>query len=88
MPSIPPPPPPAINDLDNIDNPSLNELTLEEAAAELNIDDVNENEEPFGIALYDFPGTQDDDLPFKVRNITNSNFFIFSLLNKSFNYIF
>ncbi|XP_077294642.1 uncharacterized protein LOC143917114 isoform X3 [Arctopsyche grandis] len=64
MPTMPPPPPPTLDVTDFFanDTPSgdwLNPIMTE---------DFEVDEEPYGIALYDFPGSHNDDLPFKAND--------------------
>lgn len=67
MPTQPPPPPPPIIDEDLVNPSSDSWLTNFDPVPAASVDlDVETIEEPYGIALYDFPGTHNDDLPFKV----------------------
>lgn len=72
MPSIPPPPPPPAlegsDDLVEDFDPDSRDWTPEDIPVPLqpSFDTVTLSEEPYGIALYDFPGSHSDDLPFRV----------------------
>lgn len=82
MPTQPPPPPPAIDD-DLTNTPSTDSwLTNFNSDPVASIDHNSYAEiieEPYGIALFDFPGSHNDDLPFKVdiEKFYNKNMLFF-----------
>lgn len=63
MPTMPPPPPPTLDVTDFLSDDTPSGTWLTPTMAE---DFELVDEEPYGIALYDFPGSHNDDLPFKV----------------------
>lgn len=61
MPNCPPPPPP-------VEYFEEEQTTFGNDPVDLENDDIDEDSESYGLALYDFEGTQDSDLSFRVSS--------------------